>query len=78
MELRISEDSTFELYKVYSDLCIVTDTGKKLYICLRDSGWDMNIDGGSWHHIDSDKDFKDFKDSENTELDEVDNAGFNF
>lgn len=41
----------------YSGLVLETNEGKRLNICLRDNGFDCNIDGGIWHHIDNDKDF---------------------
>ena len=43
----------------YSGLTLRTREGKDLNICLRDYGFDMNIDGGKWHHIHKDKDFDD-------------------
>lgn len=38
-------------------LTLKTNEGKELNICLRDFGFEMNIDGGQWHYVDSDSDF---------------------
>lgn len=46
------------LKEVFSGVTIETTEGKKLYICLRDWGYDMKIDNGKWHHINSEIDFK--------------------
>lgn len=42
--------------EAYNGLTIKTNEGKKLNICLRDYGFDMNIDGGKWFHIENEED----------------------
>ena len=45
------------LTKVFSGVTIKTEEGKELNICLRDFGFDMNINGGKWFHVNDDSDF---------------------
>lgn len=41
----------------YNGLSIETRDGKKLYVCLRDYGYDIRIgDDSEWHHINSNED----------------------
>jgi len=44
-------------------LTLKTDEGKELNICLRDSGFECNIDGGQWHTIEDDSSFAEIKSS---------------
>ena len=45
------------LEEVYSGVTLRTKEGKTLNICMRDMGFDINIDEGEWHHVDDDNDF---------------------
>lgn len=53
------------LKEVYSGVIIETDEGKKLHICLRDYGFEVKLDNGAWHMIESEEDFAPCKSEKN-------------
>lgn len=52
-----AENNSIILKEAFSGITIETREGKKLNICLRDFGFDVNIDGGKWFHIHDESDF---------------------
>ncbi len=58
MKIETDGSDTIVLKEVFNSVIIETREGKKLYICLRDWGWEMKIDEGKWHLISNEDDFK--------------------
>lgn len=58
IETKITKEGhSLIISEAYSGLTIKTREGKELNICLRDWGFDMNINGGKWHSVSDDNDF---------------------
>ncbi len=53
-----TQENQIILKEVYNSITLETKEGKKLYICMRDLGYEMKIDDGDWHLITTEKDFK--------------------
>ena len=45
------------LKKVYNTIVLETREGKRLYVCMRDMGFEMKVDDGNWHLITNESDF---------------------
>ena len=58
MKIETDESGTMVLKEVYNSICLETAEGKKLYICMRDWGFEMKIDNGKWHLLTNEEDFK--------------------
>lgn len=54
----IAEENQIILKEVYNTIILQTSEGKKLYICMRDFGFEMKIDDGEWILITNMSDFK--------------------
>jgi hypothetical protein len=50
-----TQDNTIVLKEVYNSVILETREGKKLYICMRDYGFEMKIDDGDWIFINDTK-----------------------
>ena len=53
-----TNDNQIILKEVYNSIVLETREGKKLHICMRDSGYDIKLDSGDWHMIEKESDFK--------------------
>ena len=53
-----TEDNHIILKEVYNSIILETMEGKRLYVCMRDYGFEMKIDDGSWHLLTDESDFK--------------------
>lgn len=51
------KDNKIILKEVYNGIILETIDGKQLGICMRDSGFEMKLDNGDWHMIESESDF---------------------
>lgn len=58
MRIETDEDGTLVFKEIFNSIAIETTEGKRLYVCLRDHGYEMKIDDGQWHLLTNDKDFK--------------------
>ena len=45
MKIEISENSEIVLKEVYNHIMLKTNNGEELYICMRDSGFEINYEG---------------------------------
>lgn len=52
-----SRENKIVLKEVYESIILETRNEKKLFICMRDSGFEMKIDNGDWHMIEKESDF---------------------
>lgn len=50
-----TQDNNIVLKEVYNSVILETREGKKLYICMRDYGFEMKIDDGDWIFINDTK-----------------------
>lgn len=57
--------------EAFNGLTIRTREGKELNICLRDFGFDMNINNGEWFHIDKEEDICCLKCNRKKKLDKI-------
>ena len=54
-----SIDNQLTFKEVYNSITLETKEGNQLHICMRDFGFEMKLNGGKWHLIQTEDDFKD-------------------
>jgi len=56
-----TKNNMIVLKEVYNTILLETETGKQLYVCMRDGAFEISVDGKNWsmthnpntpHHID--------------------------
>ena len=57
MKIETNENQII-LKEVYNPITLETSEGSKLYICMRDMGFEMKLNDGGWHMITNEIDFK--------------------
>jgi hypothetical protein len=48
MEISVGENGELELKKVYNGIVLISDSGEKLSICMRDSGFEFNYSNNKY------------------------------
>ena len=45
MKLEVNENADLTLREVYNPIVLITDSHEKMYICMRDSGFEFTYEG---------------------------------
>jgi len=54
VKLEVSEQGNILLKEVYNPVVFETEGGQSLSVCMRDQGFDININGTWFHAVDND------------------------
>ena len=52
-----AKENEITLKEVYSGVTLETNEGNKLHICMRERGFEIKLNDGSWHMIEHESDF---------------------
>ena len=52
-----AEQNLIVVKEAFNGIAIESTDGRKLYVCLRDGGWEMKIGNCDWHMIHGESDF---------------------
>jgi len=71
--MKLTIEGNQEIFtEVYTGITLRTSEGKKLHICMRDNGFDIRLNMGDWHHVNSELDW--IFNNENKEAANCDNT----